>query len=164
MLKTPLTILGLNPGSKYLGIAVFEGADLRYWAIKVLNGDRSNKKKEKAKKILSDIIDRYEVNVLAIKKLHPSRSSKILDRLVTSFKDFSKKKRLKVREYSLKILKDYFSPCSKTNKKRMAELIVAQYPFLDSLLKKEKRNKNPYFVRMFEAIALGIVCVSQLNH
>jgi len=163
MLK-PLTILGINPGSKYLGIAVFEGADLQYWGIKVLKGKWCKGKTEKAKKILSDIINRYEVNVLAIKKLHPSRSSKHLNRFVTSLKDFSRKHCVKVHEYFLNDIKSSLFLGSKTNKKQMAELIVAQYPFLDHPFKKEKRNRNPYFTRMFEAIALGFVCFRQLDH
>jgi hypothetical protein len=46
----------------------------------------------------------------------------------------------------------------------MAELVTAQYPFLTHPFEKEKRNKSPYFIRMFEAIALGIVCFNQLDH
>jgi Holliday junction resolvasome RuvABC endonuclease subunit len=164
MVKKPLTILGINPGSKYLGIAVFQESDLRYWAIKVLKGVWSKGKIKKAKAILSDLIDRYDVNVLAIKKLHPSRSSKNLDRLATIIKEFSKRKGLKVYQYSLKDVKDFFSLGTKINKRQMAELIVTQYPFLGHPFEKEKRNRNPYFIRMFEAIALGFVCFRQLDH
>lgn len=157
-------ILGINPGSKYLGIAVFEESDLRYWAIKALKGVWSKEKIKKAKRILLDLIDRHSINVLAIKKLHPSRTSKNLDRFTVTLKEFSKEKRFKVCQYSLKDLKDFFSLGLKMNKRQMAELIATQYPFLTHPFEKEKRNKNPYFIRMFEAIALGIVCFNQLDH
>jgi len=110
MSKKPLKIIGINPGSKYLGIAIFQGSDLRYWGIKVLKGKWSKEKIEKAKEIISDLIVRYDLNVLAIKRLHPSRSSKNLNRLVAKIKEFSKRKGLRVYQYSMKDLEKFFSP------------------------------------------------------
>lgn len=163
MNKKQLKIIGINPGSKYLGIAIFQGSGLRYWAIKTLKGRWSKEKIERVKKILSELIDRYDLNVLAIKKLHPSRSSKNLNRLVAEIKKFSKKRSLKVYEYSLKELERYFLPEERINKRKVAELITSEYSFLLKILEKEKRNKNPYAIRMFEAIALGIRCFHQLD-
>jgi Holliday junction resolvasome RuvABC endonuclease subunit len=163
MSKRPLKIIGINPGSKYLGIAVFHGSDLRYWAIKTLRGKWSKEKIGKSKEILSDIINRYELNVLAIKKLHPSRSSKNLNQLVTKTKEFSKRKDLRVYEYSMRDIEKFFFPEKKINKKQLAELIASEYPFLFQVLEKEKKNRNPYAIRMFEAIALGIRCFHQLD-
>ncbi len=164
MVKKPLKILAINPGSKYLGIALFERADLQYWGVKVFKGRHSNEKLTKVKMVLSDFIDWYSPNVLAIKKLHHSRTSTNLNQVVFKIKKLSRRKSLRVCQYSLGDLKDFFSLGTKINKRHMAELIVAQYPFLTHPLEKEKRNKNPYFIRMFEAIALGIVCFNQLDH
>ena len=163
MLKRPLKIIGINPGSKYLGIAIFQGSDLRYWSIKTLKGKWSKEKIEKAKEILSDLFVRYDIGVLAIKKLHRSRSSPNLNKLVAKIKEFSKRKGLRVYQYSMRDLEKFFSPDEKINKKQMAELIASEYSFLLQVLEKEKRNKNPYAIRMFEAIALGIRCFHQLD-
>ena len=163
MTKRPLRIIGINPGSKYLGIGVFQGSDLRYWGIKTLRGKWSNEKIEKAKEILSDLIDRYDLNVLAIKKLHPSRSSKSLNRFAAKIKEFLKAKGLRIYEYPVNDLERFFSPEEKINKKQMAELVASEYPFLFQVLEKEKKNKNPYSIRMFEAIALGIRCFHKLD-
>lgn len=155
------TILAINPGSKYLALSVFEGSDLRYWGIKVLKGKFSKEKIERIKEILSDFLDRYGINILAIKKLHPSRSSPNLKELVRKIKEYSKRKGLKVRQYSLREMEDFFSPGVRANKREVAQRVVSQYPFLNHSLQKEKENKNPYFIRMFEAIALGMVCLHQ---
>ena len=163
MLKKPLKILGLNPGSKYLSLAILQRADLRYWAIKVLPGKWSKEKLEQAKEILSNLINRYDLNVLAIKKLHGSRSSKNLNLLTAKIREFSRGRGLRVYEYSLKDLEKFFSPEEKINKKQMAELVASEYPFLFQALEKERKNKNPYAIRMFEAIALGNRCFHQLD-
>ncbi len=163
MAKRPLKIIGINPGSKYLALAAFQEADLRYWAIKVLKGKWSKKKIEKANEILADLINRYDLNVLAIKKLHKSRTSKNLNLLTSKIKEFAKRFGLRVCEYSVRDIEKFFSPEEKINKNRMAELVAYEYPFLFQVLEKEKRNKNPYSIRMFEAIALGIRCFHQLD-
>ena len=69
------TILGINPGTRYLGFAVFCGPELRDWGVKVATGPCSRQKMEKLKKIVLGLIGQYKPEVLAIKKLHPSRSS-----------------------------------------------------------------------------------------
>ena len=163
MPRRPLRIIGINPGSKYLALAIFKGSDLRYWAIKVLEGKWSKEKMEKAKEVISDLIVRYDLNILAIKRLHPSRTSRNLNRLVAKIKEFSKRKGLRVYDYSLKNLERFFCPGEKINKGQMAELIASEYPFLLPVLEKERKNKNSYAIRMFEAIALGIRCFRQLD-
>jgi Holliday junction resolvasome RuvABC endonuclease subunit len=164
MATKPLKILAINPGSKYIGIAFFEQSDLQYWGIKVFKGKHSNEKLEKIEQVILDLIDRYGPNILAIKKLHPSRTSKNLNLLAFEIENLSRGKDLKVFQYSLKDLKGFFSPEAKIAKREMAEMIVPHYPFLIYPFLKEKRNKNPYFIRMFEAVALGIRCFDQLDH
>jgi Holliday junction resolvasome RuvABC endonuclease subunit len=164
MSKQPPKILGLNPGSRYLALAILRGSDLRYWGIKVLKGTRSKGKVEKTREILSDLIDRYDLNVLAVKKLHRSRSSRNLNLLTARTREFARRKGLRVYEYSLRDLERFFSPEGKINKKQMAELVASQYPFLFPPLEREKRNRAPYFIRTFEAIALAIRCFDQLDN
>jgi len=163
--KRPLTILGINPGTRYLGIAFFQGPELKDWRIKVVEGRRFKEKLKKTKNILSDFITRYEPNILAIKKLHPSRSSANLNRMVSRLKEFSKRKGLRVYEFSVKDMEKSLSSEKRIkNKRELEEAIVSLYPFLINELTKEKKNKNPYFVRMFEAVALSLVCFNRLDH
>jgi len=163
MLKKPLKILAINPGSRYIGIAFFQGAELRDWGIKVIKGKWSADKMKKIRSIISGFIERYGPNVLVIKRLHPSRSSANLNHLVSKIKELSKRRGLKVYQYSIKDLETFFSPKGRINKKQMAEMIALEYPVLFHELKKEKSHKNPYHIRMFEAVALGSICFHHLD-
>jgi hypothetical protein len=42
-------------------------------------------------------------------------------------------------------------------------MITSEYPVLSYELEKEKAIINPYYVRMFEAVALGSICFSHLD-
>jgi len=163
MPKRTLKIIGINPGTRYLGIAVFQGPELSDWRVKVLKGKWSKEKMKRAVEIISEFIDRYEPGVLAIKKLHPSRRSRNLAQLTAKIKEFSRRKGLKVFQYSIKDVEEFFIQEDKLNKKNLAEAIVHENPALFHELQKEKEHKNSYYIRAFEAVALALVCFYQLD-
>lgn len=164
MPKKPIKIIGINPGTRYLGLAFFQGAELRDWRVRVVNGVWSKKKQEKTLKVISDFIDQYEPDVMAIKTLHPSRSSKNLKQLVSHIKILSEEKSLRAYEYSVQELEEFFIDQGKTNKKKMASILAGKYLDLSNELEKERSNRNPYHIRMFEAVALGSVCFEKLEN
>jgi Holliday junction resolvasome RuvABC endonuclease subunit len=163
MPKRRLKIIGINPGTRYLGIAIFQGPELWDWRIKVLKGKWSKEKMKKAIEVISDFIERYEPNILAIKKLHPARKSSNLARLVARIKEFSRRKNLKVYQYSIKDVEEFFIREDKLNKKNLTEAIVSENPALFHELQKEKSNKNFYYIRVFEAAALASACAQRLG-
>lgn len=164
MPKKPLTILGINPGSKYLGIAIFQGHELRDWRIKTFKGKWSKEKMKKVIGIIYDFICQYNPSVLALKEFTPSRSSHGLNRLIMKIKDLAKKERMKIYEYSIKDLEAFFSPEGRINKRQLAEVVASKYLVLFNELNKEKAHRNPYHIRMFEAVALASVCFHQLDN
>ena len=170
MPKKSLTILGINPGAKYLGLAVFRGPELRDWRIKVTKGKWSNEKYRKILEILSGFVEQYRPDVFSVKRLNPSRSSVGLDRLVRKIIALSKKKGIKVYQYGIKELESFFYSEGRSSKKKMAEIIALEYPALYCKLDLETNNlekrkkKNLYQIRMFEAVALGAACFYQLDN
>jgi len=102
MPKKITKILAINPGTRYLGIAVFEGPELLDWRVKVIKGKWSKEKQQKTLAVVRNLIERYQPNVLAIKKLHRSRSSANLNLLVSRIKQLSKRKGLRIHQYSIK--------------------------------------------------------------
>ena len=50
------------------------------------------------------------------------------------------------------------------NKRNLAEAVAANYPELYLELNTERTRKNQYHMRMFEAVALGAICVSELDN
>lgn len=164
MANKSLKIIGINPGTRYLGIAIFLDSDLRDWRAKSFKEKWSKEKMEKIRKTILCFFDQYEPNILAIKKLHPSRSSKNLKHLVIRIKELSKRRGLKVFQYSIKNMESFFLPGENSNKKRLTKVIASEYQDLFHELKKERSNRNAYYTRMFEAVALASMCFHQLNY
>ena len=164
MREKPKTILGINPGAKYLGIAVFQGNELKDWRIKAFKGKWSKEKMDKVLEIISDYVIVFEVDVIALKKLHLSRSSEGLNQLVASIEEYGFTNGLDIKLYTIKDLEKSFSPKKRINKKQLAEIVTLEYPFLFHEFEKEKNHKNPYYIRMFEAVALGALCSRELTN
>ena len=86
-------IIGISPGTRYVGFAIFYGSELRDWGIKNIEGRWSKEKQRRIMAFISDLIGQHKPNVLAVKSLHPSRSSPNLNKLVSRIKESSKRKR-----------------------------------------------------------------------
>lgn len=163
-MPTPRTVLAVNPGSRYLGIAVLQGTQLRDWRVKVLRGRSTREKAGKAKYILLTLLQRYQPAALAIKKLDRCRSSRALNQLTQEISILAESNGAKVREYPLRRLERFFTGQRKSNKRAMAEILATEYPDLMYELDREKAAKNPYHIRLFEAVALAALCAHELDN
>src|SRR5260221_8071341 len=161
MPKEPLRILAINPGSRYLGFAAFRGPELLDWGVRVNTAKTACGNVRVAGHIIKGAMQRFHPDALAVKRLHSSRSSPSLDRLTDSIAKLSRLRKVKVRQYSITELKTALCPDTKGNKRRLAAEVAALFPILIPEFQKEIANRNPYYLRMFEAVALGIVCYRQ---
>lgn len=133
-------------------------------------GRWTDEKYRKSLDIVTELVERYRPEALALKRLHPSRSSVDLDRLVQEIAELAEQRGITVCRYGIKELEAFFNVGGRRNKRKMAEAIVSEYAMLHSELQKEfdpdphKRNKNSYYVRMFEAVALGAVCFHEMDN
>ena len=158
-----LTILAINPGTRYLGIAVLKGQLLLDWSVNVITGTSSYARLLKTSSLLSHLIDQYQPDVLVTKKLHPSRCSSGLRRSSRVVYRLAEERGLNVCEYSIQEMEAFFEPEGRINKEEMAELVALRHPALRHDLRKEQDNLNPYHIRMFEAVALGTMAESKIS-
>jgi len=155
------TILAVNPGSRYLGLAVFCGQELIDWGIRVIKKRSLEDKLALAKSLVSAMIAQHEAKILAIKRLHPSRTSVNLARLAATLTALASSAGLRVCEYPLEQVETALCGTQKVSKKKLAKTISETYPFLERELVKEMASRNPYHTRMFEAVALGLTCLRE---
>lgn len=158
-----LTILGVNPGTRYIGVAVFHGTVLKDWRIKVFRGKWSQAKLTKIGRLVLGLLRQYRPDALAIKALHPSKTSRHLTAVVNRIKAVVRKESVEVFTYSIKELEDFLCSGERGNKGVLAERVAAQHPELFPDLDRQKASRNLYHLRMFEAVALGLRCFHELD-
>ena len=162
-MNRPLVVLGLNPGTRYTGVAVFYGPHLHDWRVRATGDGSSRARGNTAKDMVSALIERHTPHVLAIKKRHPSRSSAELRRLEDSITGLSRRSGLLVRRYTIDELKAAFAPGMPINKRDLARVIASRYPDLQIELRREEQSRNPYYIRRFEAVAVASLCYYELE-
>lgn len=155
------TILAVDPGTRYTGIAVLDGSELIDWGIKVANGKWSDAKLKKTTGLISKLICEYRPGVIALKRNHPSRSSRNLELLRQSIKHLARDKYVKVLEYSVEDLKVWYGQGTKITRQRIAEIVCLRYSVLARELAKEMAAGSPYHMRTFEAVALGCMAATE---
>jgi len=158
MSKEPLKILGINPGTRYLGLAIFQDWNLLDWRICTFGGKWSAKKLNHILDQISEYIELFDINTIALKKLHQAHSSPQLRLLVSRIKALAKKKKINVYQKSIKEVEDLLLIGGRHNKRKLAEKMAVDYPILAHEFKRDQARKNHYLLRMFETVALGAVC------
>jgi hypothetical protein len=161
MEKENYRILTINPGSKYLGVALFIESELRMWNVYSLSYLDMKKRVAKVSELIRKAQELHGVTTVVIKKTHPSRSSTNLNILIRKIKEIIHQLKLTLHEYTICSIKAILLPGQKGNKNKLMDEIVALYPHLSVLHRKELKNKNKYYIRMFEAVSLGMVFLNE---
>ena len=155
----PPVILGLSPGTRYTGFGVLQGYELRDWGVKGFRGVWSDAKRTRARQVVGELMRRNAIEIVAMKRPHPSRTSPALTQLVEEMAELSARRGIMLCHYSIEDLLAHFAPGQHINKLQMAERLAAQHPILYPTLEAEKQRRNPYHMRMFEAVAAACLCL-----
>ena len=123
--------LGISPGTRYVGVAIFQDGNLHDWKIRNFIGAWSENKLESTLSYIEELIINQFIKNIACKLPHSSRCSHGLKVLIEKIKEIAK--RFKIAEYL----------CSK-------------YPELIKTFNKLRASKHGYHLRAFEAISAGL--------
>lgn len=102
------------------------------------------------------------VKHIACKIPHAARCSSGLKLLIEKIKAIAKEYKLKLHIYSISDLKEFFKAGIR-NKISLASFVLTMHPELTHLFLREKENKNPYHLKIFEAVAAIIHCHNKVK-
>lgn len=158
-----ITVLGISPGTRTMGIAVLQGKELIDWRMKTKEGFWSERKLKKWLLAVDRYLWRYNVCVVAIKEIHPSRCSSNLTLLIDEIISLAQKRGVKIHRLSIEEMKASIMPKSRHNKQTLILSIAQQYPQLYMCLKREQTNENAHYVKLFEATACASIITKSVK-
>ena len=161
MHKISPTILGISPGTRSIGLGVYRDRTLVEWRVKTFKGSWTQAKLKNILYELKNYITEQEITMIAIKKPDALRSSTGLQQIVSEITILAKRNNIKVIQYSLQELKLYFSKEKKFTKAQMIQQVALAHAELHHEYNKEQRNRNRYYVKMFEAIIAAQIAQSE---
>jgi Holliday junction resolvasome RuvABC endonuclease subunit len=169
-MSTPPTILGIDPGTKEMGIAVLCGPQLLAYGVHTLrNGERPYDLIGQARRIVLSYVAEHVPQVVAIEAplMLPTRRAAILSVIAQELRARAKELNLRVVELTPQEVRQRVVGNPKATKIEVAEALVTQgFEELKELIPKRParaalglRPRDKYWLHMFDALALGVAAI-----
>jgi Holliday junction resolvasome RuvABC endonuclease subunit len=169
------TILGIDPGTKEMGLAVLRGSELRYFGVRTLrNGTRPHDVIGQARRIVLSAIKRHSPQVVAIEEpLNlPTKRAHVLSVIAQELRGRAEEIGLEVVELSPAGIRERVTGNPRATKIEVAETLVRTgFAQLRDLIPKRParaalglRPRDKYWLHMFDALALAIAVERENAH
>ena len=166
------TILGIDPGTKEMGLAVLRGRELAYFGVRTLrNGTRPYDVIGQARRIDLATIEKHQPDVVAIEEpFHlPTKRSHLLNVISDELRERAAELGLKVVALSPSAIRERVTGNSRATKIEVAEHLVANgFDQLRQLIPQRParaalglRPRDKYWLHMFDALAIAVTASSR---
>jgi Holliday junction resolvasome RuvABC endonuclease subunit len=167
------TILGIDPGTKEMGIAIIRGTTLVSFGVHTLrNGHRPHDLVGQARRIVLAAIEEYGPQVVAIEKPYalPTRRAAILSVIEQEVRGRAEDLGLLVTELTPEAIRQAVVGNPRATKIDIAEALVAgDFGQLADLVPRRParaalglRARDKYWLHMFDALGLAVAAAAQM--
>lgn len=165
-------ILGIDPGTRYLGAAVLQGKELRAFGVHELkNGERPYDVIGQARSVVLRYIEQHEPQVVAIEApyLIATKRGVVLSAIAQELHERARELGLEVMEHSPEVVRKVVTGNERATKINVAEALVTHgFKELRGLVPKKParsalglRARDRYWLHMFDALALAFAVAPQ---
>lgn len=158
--QTSPVILAIDPGTRELGFAVFQGETLLYYGVKtVTNRKAPSQVLETITGFIKGLIEKYEPTMLAIEKMFiTQKNSALLYVAAEQVKAVAKEGKISIWEQSPSAIRKRLCKTGRATKREVTKLIADHYPELARYYNRTKHWEIEYYANLFDAVAVGLVC------
>ena len=160
------TILGIDPGTKEMGLAVLRGRELLAYGVRTLrNGKRPYDVIGQARRIVLAAIEKHAPQVVAIEEplMVPTKRAAVLSVIAQELRGRAEELALEVVELSPARIRERVTGNPKATKIDVAEKLVRDhFDQLANLVPRRPpraalglRSRDKYWLHMFDALALA---------
>lgn len=156
-------ILAIDPGTREMGVALFEGRNLLYTGVETFRRLPSSAERlKRARATVARLLRDFRPTVLAVEKVFIGKGRKavLLNVLVKRICALGRRKGMVVQSFSPNTVKKAVAGYGWARKEDVARAVARQFPKLMAFLPPDRNWKRRHHLNMFDAIALGIACIS----
>jgi crossover junction endodeoxyribonuclease RuvC len=157
-------ILAIDPGTRYLGLAVLDGSGLLYYAVRDFRLERLGDELIRATRaVLQQLMEQYRPTVLAYEKTFyvQSKNSALLQAQEAEIKRIGREAGLRLAGYSPAAVRRALCGDGRATKDDVAALIVRRFVDLERWPLPTAPARRRYWLNMFDAIAVGVVALEE---
>lgn len=165
-IKQPI-ILAITPGTRALGIAVFEGLDLLYYGVKEGSKHRAqhtpHSRAREAAATVEGIMHKYQPSYLTISRLSAiQRLSPKLSLIADHIMQLARQRGLDISEYDPAAIRGELCGMRRATKQAASVKLSTLYPELTRRATGTSFWQRLYYARMFAAVTAGYVQAQEL--
>jgi Holliday junction resolvasome RuvABC endonuclease subunit len=165
MSKHNVKILAIDPGTKEMGVALFDSERLVYHGVSIIKEGSPHEKLREGKKIILRLIKDLKPNILVVERSFfiNNKTASLLHVFINEIKAIGKRKELKVISYAPTTVRKFICGNGRADKKTLSEVIVSRLPELKVYLTQDRAWKERYHQNMFDAVGLGLMALSAMK-
>lgn len=158
MAKNRIRIISIDPGTRHLGFAAFEGIELVDYGVRFLKQGSVEIILRHLEETIVRLIDEKKPDYLALEKNSYSQIKNNLRMalVVTQIKKIAKRHGVPVKEYDPRTIRKEICNDGNSSKKRVAQTLIIFFPDLRVYLKSDKDWVLRFHMNMFDAVAVGM--------
>lgn len=160
------TILSVVPGRHRLGYAVFHQNKLTFYGVASFSLFKERDELYQAvERFLRRIIKRFQIEQVALRRLGKAqKESSLLVEITGHLETLCRQQQIKIMRYDNNFINHHFcSSNQRPTKERTALALVSKYPELKRYYELKKLWQQRYYMRIFQAVALGLVSLADLQ-
>jgi Holliday junction resolvasome RuvABC endonuclease subunit len=152
-------ILGIDPGTRHMGVAVLCGGKLLYYGVKTFKKDkRGCPLFSDLERAIINLAGEYAIDCIALEKIvsFQQRSSPF-GVVSNQIRAIAEKRHYNLREYSPAFVRSCIGGNEKITRAETYRIITGKYPELRRYLLVSKIWQKTYFARLFDAVAAALL-------
>ena len=160
MTKSHIRILAIDPGTRFMGVALLENGLPIHLGVKTIKPRMSPHETLKAgRKIILRLIKDYRPHILSVEKTFfaNNRNSSLLNVLGDEIRAIGKRKKLRVICFAPSTIRKAICGNGRASKEDVARVLVYRFPELKVYLTQDRKWKERFHQNMFDALALAVL-------
>jgi Holliday junction resolvasome RuvABC endonuclease subunit len=153
--------LGISPGTRFVGLALFKDNALLHWQTKTFCRKWSAKKFRALLKAIDVYIVENRVTRVVVKIPDNYSHLKRIDMLIGGINVLCEQAKIKPQYYTLTQLKRAYTNRREISKEALMASIAHTYPELLPEYYKSQESKTKYYHRIFDAVLAGHVAITK---
>jgi RNase H-fold protein (predicted Holliday junction resolvase) len=151
-----MATLGISTNTRLLGLAIINRDRLVDYSIHLHKSSWSPSKADKIITTLEPCARRYCIKKVVLSIPYEYHQTKASKYLISRIRKHFEAKGVSVHSETPETLYSFCPPGQKKTKKALMKSLAERFPELSYFYFKEMRNKNKYYIKLFEAIAVAV--------
>lgn len=156
-----MATLGISTNTRLVGLAIVNKERLVDYSIHLHKSSWSQAKAEKIITSLEPCVRQYCIKKVALSIPFEHHQTKQIRYLISEIRKFFKQKNIPVFIESPASFHTLWQTKQKKMKKALMKSMVERFPELHYCYYKELRNKNKYYIKLFEAV--GVAAMQEMS-